>query len=138
MLQITKAFGLGMAVCSVLLAATPTTAAEPDQASPKETLAALRVWNSEQLKQSPALMDLEVAVSGDCRSKAPASVNVVDYCSCARALVMRMWLSGVDPAMVKRVNDYAADPKSADASSFVRFQGPELYEPFCKLAIGAG
>jgi len=126
------------ALALICLVSSLAGAAAADPASPKETFASLRVWNFELLKQQPALMNVEAAVLGDCRAKAPSSVNVLEYCSCARALVMNMWLSGADPAMVQRVKAYAIDPKSADAADFLKYQGPELYKPFCEAAVGAG
>ncbi|MBV9996105.1 MAG: hypothetical protein JO127_12925 [Caulobacteraceae bacterium] len=131
---------LGPAVIFSLLIATPigASAAPTDEVDPKASLAALRVWNSQLLKDEPSLMAVEAAVTGDCREKAPHSVNSVDYCSCARAVVMKLWMSGVDPAMVRRLKDYAANPASMAPSEFLRYQGPELYQPFCESAVGAG
>ena len=121
-----------------LLVVAPSRADTPAEPTPKETMYALQIWNSQVLEKQPALMKVEASVLGDCRAKAPQSINWVAYCSCAKALVMRMWLSGIDPAMVKRVNDYAVDPKSADPDDFLKYQGPELYRPLCEAAVGPG
>jgi hypothetical protein len=121
----------------ILFAALHGSALAADQQPLKDQLTMLRIWNSELLKSEPSLVNVEAAITGDCRSKAPTGVNFVDYCSCARALVMKLWLSGIDPAMVQRINAFVADPKSTNPSDFLRYQGPELYQPFCHAATVA-
>ena len=106
------------------------------QAEATEQLAAIRIWNAQLLEAKPALMDVEVAVSGDCRQNLPADVDFVTYCSCARSVVMYLWMNSGSEPMEARVEAYAADPSSMTPADFLKYQGPELYQPFCDLALG--
>lgn len=129
----------GAAALLFVACAVPATARDAQSSSSEvqTQLTALRVWNSETLKQYPALMDVEAAVTGDCRAKLAPGVNFVDYCSCARAVTMNLWMTAGDEQMVERLKTYAANPNSGKPEDFLQYQGPELYKPFCDLAVGA-
>jgi hypothetical protein len=99
-------------------------------------LTEIRVWNAQLLEAKPALMDVEAAVLGDCRDKLPADADFVSYCSCARAVVMHLWLNTGSEQMETLIDSYVADPSSMTPADFLQYQGPELYKPFCDLALG--
>ena len=106
------------------------------QAEAAQKLTEIRIWNAMLLEAKPALMDVEVAVSGDCQQKLSADADFVTYCSCARAVVMHLWMNSGSEPMRARVEAYAADPSSMTPADFLNYQGPELYKPFCDLALG--
>jgi hypothetical protein len=101
-----------------------------------EQLGLLRIWNARLLSAKPALADLEVEINRDCREKLPSKVDFVSYCSCARAVVMYLWVTAGDEAMAARVEDFAKGSSKLKAVEFLQYQGPELYKPFCDLALG--
>lgn len=105
------------------------------QAEAAQKLAEILVWNAQLLEAKPALMDVEAAISGDCREKLPAEADFVSYCSCARAVVMHLWMNSGSEPMQARVETYAANPSSMTPMDFLKYQGPELYKPFCDLAL---
>jgi len=43
-------------------------------------------------------------------------------------------LTGADPELFKRLEDYVASPDPANVSDFLEYEGPELYRPLCELA----
>ena len=46
--------------------------------------------------------------------------------------------SGAYPNLVPRLNDYLKMSSAESAKAFLRYQGPELFKPFCKAAIQKG
>jgi hypothetical protein len=101
-----------------------------------QMLTDIRLWNAQLLEAKPALADVETALTGDCREKLPADADFVSYCSCARAVVMYLWLRTDSEQMETLVESYVADPSSMTPADFLKYQGPELYKPFCDLALG--
>lgn len=126
---------MAFAAFASLALACPATAQQMTQARAAEQLTALRVWNAQLLEKSPALVDVEAAVTGDCRSRR-GEAEFVNYCSCARSIVMYLWMNAGDDRMKARVESYAADPSTLTPADFLQYQGPELYKPFCDLALG--
>ncbi len=106
------------------------------KAEAAQKLTEVQVWNAQLLEAKPALMDVETAVFGDCREKLSENANFVSYCSCARAVVMYLWLNTGSEQMEAVIDSYVADPSSMAPADFLQYQGPELYKPFCDLALG--
>ena len=128
---------LGVALfASVCLPSVGHADEQMSQAEAAQQLIGLRVWNAQLLEAKPALMDVEAAVNGDCRSKLPAEADFVSYCSCARAVVMYLWMNSGSEQMTALVESYVADPSSMMPADFLKYQGPELYKSFCDLALG--
>jgi hypothetical protein len=101
-----------------------------------QMLSEIRIWNAQLLEAKPALTEVESVVTGDCRDKLPTDAEFVSYCSCARAVVMYLWLRTDSEQMETLVESYVADPSSMTPADFLQYQGPELYKPFCDLALG--
>jgi hypothetical protein len=92
--------------------------------------------NSVFIARFPALLSVENAVRDDCAAKAPGQSNSGGFCECAAAVTMELWRSGFDPNMLQRLTDYINKPGAGAASDFIKYQGPELYQPLCSRAGG--
>ena len=135
--MVMKGAALGAAlVASVCLPSGGRAQELMNQVEAAQKLAEIRIWNAQLLEAKPALVDVEAAISGDCRAKLPAEADFVTYCSCARAVVMYLWMNSGSEPMQARVETYAANPSSMTPADFLKYQGPELYKPFCDLALG--
>jgi hypothetical protein len=86
------------------------------------------------LVQYPMLRPVDAAVRNACATKAAGKAPTGGYCTCAAAVVMSAWRSGVDPNMLRRLSAYANAPDPDAASALLRYQGPELYAPLCTAA----
>ena len=133
-----KSILLGMAALSagaLMADARSASAQEMTAAEAGELRESLLIWNAQLLEEWPALIDVEAAVTGSCREHR-GEAEFVNYCSCGRSLVMYLWLNAGDETMKSRVETYAADPSIMTPADFLQYQGPELYKPFCDLALG--
>jgi hypothetical protein len=92
--------------------------------------------NATLLSNFPSLNAVEGAVIDDCKQHADKSLPIDDYCRCGVAITMALWRTGVDPHLFSLLKSYVADPTSMAPGEFVKYQGPELYGPACKLALG--
>lgn len=101
-----------------------------------QMLTEIRIWNAQLLEAKPVLANVEAALTDDCREKLSADADFVSYCSCARAVVMYLWLRTGSEQMETLVQSYVADPSSMTPADFLKYQGPELYKPFCDIALG--
>lgn len=133
-----KVWGVATAAALAAFVCLPVVGhAEPlTQAEAAQRLTALRIWNAQLLEAKPALIDVQVAVTGDCRENLPVDADYVSYCSCARAVVMYLWMNTGSEQMEALVESYAANPSSMNPADFLQYQGPELYNPFCDIALG--
>ena len=85
--------------------------------------------------QHPRLAELRTAISGDCGNKVAGRYSEADtaqYCFCAGVMVTALWLSDAE---IRQDLLNFADGKDRQASEFLEFQGPELYQPMCELVI---
>ena len=91
---------------------------------------------AETLYQSfPRLREVDRVIRQDCAEKNNGKSADSEFCSCASAITMSLWRSGIDPNMVPRLQAFLNTP-DASANSFVAYQGPELYGPICLRATG--
>jgi len=79
----------------------------------------------------PALAKVDRVIRSDCETKNKGRIAGGDFCGCAAAVTMLLWMSGADPKMIPRLNEYLKNPTDAAASGFLKFQGPELYAGIC-------
>ena len=87
------------------------------------------------LEKHPAITLIDDAVRKDCVAKGTGAKSDGEYCSCASAVVFGLWMSGIDPKMVGRLNEFLQQPSEQAASAFTNYQGPELYSPLCSMAL---
>lgn len=101
----------------------------------RERVAAARE-SSDAIHQSfPRLLEIDAVIRRDCAEKNQGKAADSDFCTCASALTMSLWRSGMDPQMVPRLQTFLNTPGSS-AEQFLAYQGPELYAPLCRLATG--
>ena len=86
------------------------------------------------LAKYPALSRIDGVIRSDCAARNPGKLATDDFCGCAAAITTGLWRSGVDPNMVPRLTEYLKNPTDAAATSFLQYQGPELYRPICAEA----
>lgn len=82
----------------------------------------------------PQLRKIGNVVREDCRARTNGHGSSARFCSCAVAVTMRLWRSGIDPNMLRRLQDFIDDP-AASPHTFTAYEGPELYAPLCHLAV---
>ena len=87
------------------------------------------------LAKFPALSQVDTAVRDDCAAQNKGKLATGDFCSCAAAVTMGLWRSGVDPNMGPRLAAFLNNPTADGAEEFRKYQGPELYRPLCNEAI---
>lgn len=87
------------------------------------------------LAKHPSLTAIDDAVRADCSAKSEGVAPDSAFCSCASAVTFGLWMSGMDPKMVDRLNAFLQAPSAEAASGFTAYQGPELYAPLCRKAI---
>ena len=90
--------------------------------------------NAALLTRYPSLQAVEDVVKADCAARVSGETISSAFCECAAAVTMQLWRSGADPNMIKLLRDYVAKPDPTNATGFVKYEGPELYLPLCKLA----
>ena len=81
----------------------------------------------------PRLRQIGDVVRKDCGARNSGKTADSWFCSCAAAVTMRLWRSGVDPNMSTHLQSFVSDP-AASPDKFTAFEGPELYRPLCHLA----
>ncbi|KPQ27109.1 MAG: hypothetical protein HLUCCX21_04995 [Porphyrobacter sp. HL-46] len=87
------------------------------------------------IAKHPSLAAIDDAVRADCSAKGEGVAPDSPFCSCASAVTFGLWMSGMDPKMVDRLNVFLQAPSAEAASAFTAYQGPELYAPLCRRAI---
>lgn len=87
------------------------------------------------IAKHPSLAAIDDAVRADCSAKGEAVAPDSAFCSCASAVTFGLWMSGMDPKMVDRLNAFLQAPSADAASAFTAYKGPELYAPLCRKAI---
>jgi hypothetical protein len=117
-----------------ILAFVPAVALAQDQSADQFRAAAarLRVQNADVLVRYPAFQAIEDEVRADCGKRVPGKGPDSEFCSCAAAITMALWLG--DAPMRAKLRSYSADPKLQSPREFLGYQGPELYSPFCEKA----
>ena len=58
------------------------------------------------LAKFPALAQIDGVIRGDCAAKNNGKDAKDEFCGCAAAITMTLWLSGADPKMVPRLQTY--------------------------------
>ncbi len=77
------------------------------------------------------LQDVRLAVATDCHEKA-GSEATASFCYCAGLVTVALWYG--DKGMRDRLDAFSAST-SGDPRDFLRYQGPELYAPFCHKVV---
>ncbi len=99
----------------------------------KQRVAAALQRSDALIQRFPKLLEIRSVVRADCASKNEGQTTESEFCSCASAVTMSLWVSGIDPQMVPRIQTFLNTPE-ASAEPFVAYQGPELYAPLCRRA----
>ena len=86
------------------------------------------------LTKHPDLSLIDAKVRKDCSARETEEA-MGEYCNCASAVTFSLWMSGMDPKMIDRLNEYLEEPNEKKATEFVKYQGPEMYGPLCKEAL---
>ena len=126
--------GLGVAFLLALFA--DASAITPQSISAREARqrVASAIESSDALYQSfPKLLEIDSVVRADCAANNEGQATDSEFCTCASAVTMSLWRSGIDPQMVPRLQTFLNTPE-ASAETFVTYQGPELYTPLCQRA----
>lgn len=115
-----------------------TGATAVDAQSTSRRAAQERVFEAQQSAEAlyqafPRLREVDAVVRRDCAEKNRGNEAGGAFCSCASAVTMSLWRSGIDPQMVPRLQTFLNTP-DASAESFAAYQGPELYGPLCRIA----
>ena len=86
--------------------------------------------------QNPHLADIRVFLAGICRKdfSAIAEPKQTAFCQCGSTTTLSLWLPS--DQMKPIINDYLAAPTETKLASLEKYQGPELYQPFCSKAVG--
>lgn len=87
------------------------------------------------LQKHPAIVLIDNAVRSDCLEKSKGAQPEGEFCSCASAVTFGLWMSGMDPKMIDRLNGFLQRPSESAASEFKSYQGPEMYAPLCSKAV---
>ncbi len=66
--------------------------------------------NSAFLVKVPSLRIVDETLRAECAAKAPGKSATGGYCTCATAVTMGLWRSGVDPKMLDRLSAFANAP----------------------------
>lgn len=124
---------LAIAVAFGMLAASPSWAQEE---TPAQTLAGLQSNIATATSQNPHLADVRLLVSSDCRSHFATLTEPrqTAFCQCASTVTLAMWFTSEDQ-MMPLLRDYVASPTQEKLNAFLRYEGPELYQPFCDEAV---
>jgi hypothetical protein len=85
------------------------------------------------LAKLPGLRPIDQVVRNDCAAKVPGHTDTDKFCTCASAITMSLWRSGIDPKMIDRLKNFLNGAGALQAPDFVKFEGPELYRPLCEL-----
>jgi hypothetical protein len=117
-------------ILSIIVPSTPAAANREAQ----KMVADIMEQQVALLAKLPALGMIDNALRSECAAKNQGRIATDAFCGCASAITISLWRSGVDPNMIPRINDFLRAPTEADAATFLRFQGPELYRPICTKA----
>lgn len=120
-------------VIGILAAATVANAQTISRREAREHVASAERAAEAIYQQFPRLREIDEAVRQDCAEKNAGKAADSAFCRCGSAVTMGLWRSGVDPQMVPRLQSFLSNPEAV-ASDFIRYQGPELYAPMCRLA----
>jgi hypothetical protein len=103
----------------------------------KAQLAEMQANVAELTSQRPAIGNVRVFLAGECRKafSSLAEPNQTAFCQCGSTVTLTMWLTSDE--MLKILTDYVSTPTDAKLSDLAKYQGPELYKPFCTEAVGA-
>ena len=122
------------AICvASVLAASTADAQSISKAEAQNRVLAMERDQESLLAKLPALGPIDQVVRDDCAAKAPGHTGADSFCTCAAAVTMSLWRSGVDPKMIDRLKDFLNGAGTLKAPDFLSFQGPELYQPLCEL-----
>ena len=103
----------------------------------KAQLAEMQANVAELTGQRPAIGNVRVFLAGECRKafSSLAEPNQTAFCQCGSTVTLTMWLTSDE--MLKILTDYVSTPTDAKLANLGKYQGPELYKPFCTEAVGA-
>jgi hypothetical protein len=112
-------------------------AAEAQEESAKSMLAKMQGEIALLTSQKPGLAQVRVLLSGECRKAFSSLVEPKQtaFCQCGSTATLMMWLAS--DQMPPILNDYLSAPSDSKLSNLAKYQGPELYKPFCTEAVGA-
>jgi hypothetical protein len=122
-----------MAISLACLIGVSANAATISKAQAQAQVAAMEKDQADLLAKAPGLLQIDQVVRDDCASKVPGHSSSDKFCTCASAVTMSLWRSGIDPKMVGRLKDVLNGSGELKAPDFVKFEGPELYRPLCEL-----
>lgn len=126
-------YAVVMFVFALLASGTPATSQTITHQQAAGKVMADQVALEDLYEHVPRLRQVGDVVRKDCGAKNGGKTADSWFCSCAAAVTMRLWRSGVDPNMIPRLQSFATDP-AALPDKFTAFEGPELYGPLCHLA----
>lgn len=124
---------IAMVVVALQVSSTSATAQTITHQQAADKVMADQVALEDLYEHVPRLRQIGDVVRKDCGAKNGGRTAGSWFCSCAAAVTMRLWRSGVDPSMILRLRSFVSDP-AASPDKFTAFEGPELYGQLCHLA----
>jgi hypothetical protein len=85
------------------------------------------------LQQLPPLHEVDLVIRSDCAAKVSGHSASDGFCTCAAAVTIQVWRTGVDPKVLAHLSDFIRGTGTLKASDFTQYEGPELYRPLCEL-----
>ena len=122
-----------MSVFALTASVTPATSQMITHQQAADKVMADQVALEDLYEHVPRLRQVGDVVRKDCGVKSGGKTADSWFCSCAAAVTMRLWRSGVVPKMIPRLQSFVSD-LAASPDKFTAFEGPELYGPLCQLA----
>jgi hypothetical protein len=129
--KVSGLMALALALCAVVV---PVSAQQLSQSEAAERVKSIEANHQWLLERFPRLTAIDAEIQGDCGRKVPDRARKPGYCRCASAVTMSAWRAG-DPNMIARLKDFIEKPNDVAAADFLSYQGPELYQPLCDLAL---
>lgn len=122
-----------MAGCATAFIGAPKAQAE----SAKSQLAKMQTEIALLTHQKPGLAEVRVFLSGECRKTARslAEPKQTAFCQCGSTVTLKLWMASKQ--MPPILDDYLSAPSDSKLQNLAKYQGPELYKPFCTEAVGA-
>ncbi|WPZ02636.1 hypothetical protein T8S45_07170 [Blastomonas marina] len=123
-----------LVVIGLLLGAVFPSQSEAANSTAKKIVAEMIERQTSLLQQYPSLSLIDNVVRADCSARSDQKAPSSEFCGCASAVTMNLWMSGMDPKMIDRLNAFLQQPSEDAAQEFAAYQGPELYAPLCEAA----
>jgi hypothetical protein len=130
-----KNFRITLSICLFSGLAVTANALAADKMA-QEKVAGMARTRDVLLEERPPLRLIDKAVRADCSVKGKGEAPNGTFCSCGSAVTFSLWVSGMDPKMVGRIDKFLQEPSEQAAAEFAAaYQGPELYGPLCHVAF---